>query len=110
SEFLSGPAMGLKLFTDPSVPFSFTSTVDGLPPSAGTVLMNSGPAVLDVLFNGQVIAQSSDRRIVLSSVPEPSSLTLGGLAAVVVVCCAWVRRRSGRLALPSRLTAFRRGS
>jgi hypothetical protein len=109
-EILSGPAAGIKLFTDPNVPFSFTSTFDGLPPSAGTVLMNSGPAVLDVLFNGQVVAQSSDRRIVLSAVPEPSSLTLCGVAAVVVVCSAWVRRRSGLLALPSRLTAFRRGS
>src|SRR3954471_18405600 len=51
-EFLTGPAAGLKLFTDPTVPFSFSSTFDGLPPSAGTVLNNSGPDVLNVLFDG----------------------------------------------------------
>lgn len=91
-EFLTGPAAGIKLFTDPAVPFSFTSTFDGLPPSAGTVLNNSGPDVLNVLFNGQVVATSSDRRIVLSAVPEPSSLTLFCLAAVIMGGYAAVRR------------------
>ena len=91
-EFLTGPAAGLKLFTDPAVPFSFSSTFDGLPPSAGTVLNNSGTDVLNVLFNGQVVATSSDRRIVLSAVPEPSSLTLCGLAAVVAGAYSAVRR------------------
>ena len=65
-EFLTGPAAGLKLFTDPAVPFSFSATFDGLPPSAGTVLNNSGTDVLNVLFNGQVVATSSDRRIVVT--------------------------------------------
>ena len=91
-EFLTGPAAGIKLFTDPAVPFSFSSTFDGLPPSAGTVLNNSGTDVLNVLFNGQVVATSSDRRIVLSAVPEPSSLTLCGLAAVVAGAYTAVRR------------------
>ncbi len=86
-EFLTGPLAGIKLFTDPSVPFSFSATFDGLPPSAGTVLMNSGTDALNVLFfdpqTGMniVVAQTSNRRIVLSSVPEPSSvvlLALGG--------------------------------
>ncbi len=31
-QFLSGPATGITLFTDPSVPFSFSATFDGLPP------------------------------------------------------------------------------
>jgi MYXO-CTERM domain-containing protein len=92
-ELLSGPAAGVKLFTDPAVPFSFSSTFDGLPPSVGTVLTNSGPDVLNVLFNGQVVATSSDRRIVLSAIPEPPSLMLGGLAAVVAGAYAVVRRR-----------------
>jgi hypothetical protein len=90
-EFLTGPAAGLKLFTDPNVPFSFSSTFDGLPPSAGTVLNNSGPDVLNVLFNGQVVATSSDRRIVLSAIPEPPSLVLGGLAAIVAGAYTAVR-------------------
>ena len=85
-KFLSGPAAGITLFTDPSVPFSFSSTFDGLPPSPGTVLKNSGPDVLDVLFNGQVVATSSNRRIImLSSVPEPSGLVLGSIAAIGVL-------------------------
>jgi hypothetical protein len=91
-EFLTGPAAGITLFTDPTVPFSFSSTFDGLPPSAGTVLNNSGPDVLNVLFNGQVVATSSDRRIVLSAIPEPSSLTLCCLAAAVVGTYSAVRR------------------
>jgi hypothetical protein len=91
-ELLTGPVAGLKLFTDPAVPFSFTSTFDGLPPSAGTVLHNSGADVLNVLFNGQVVATSSDRQIVLSAVPEPSSLILCGLATVVAGAYTAVRR------------------
>jgi hypothetical protein len=75
-QFLTGPAAGLTLFTDPAVPFSFSSHFDGLPPSAGTVLLNSGPDVLNVSFNGQVVAQSSDRRIILTAVPEPSSVLI----------------------------------
>jgi hypothetical protein len=86
-EFLTGPLAGIKLFTDPTVPFSFDAKFDGLPPSPGTVLMNSGPDALNVLwFDPQlgmniVVAQTSNRTIHLSAVPEPSSavlLALGG--------------------------------
>ena len=101
-QFLTGPLAGVKLFTDPSVPFSFSSTFDGLPPSPGTVLMNSGTDALNVLyFDPQtgmniVVAQTSNRMIVLSSVPEPSSVVLlavGGLG----LCCYGLRsRRSAR--------------
>lgn len=78
---LSGPAAGVTLFTDPAAPFQFTADLDGLPPSGGTVLRNSGPDVLNVLFNGQVVATSSDRRIVLlapapAAVPEPATLAV----------------------------------
>ncbi len=93
-EFLSAPLTGVTLFTDPSTPFSFSSTFDGLPPSAGTVLMNSGTDVLDVLLNGQPVAESSNRRIIiLGSVPEPSSLVLSSMATIGVLCgFAWKRR------------------
>ena len=75
-EFLTGPLMGIKLFTDPSVPFSFSAEFDGLPPSGGTVLINSGPDALNVLFfdptSGMniVVAQTSNRIIVLSAIPR----------------------------------------
>jgi len=92
-EFLSGPAAGIKVFTDPSVPFSFSSTFDGLPPSAGTVLMNSGPDVLNILFNGEAVAQSSNRRIILSSVPEPSSIVLLAAGGIGLFCCGRRLRR-----------------
>ena len=97
-QFLSGPLMGLKLFTDSSTPFGFTSTFDSLPPSAGTELLSSGTDALNVLYtdptSGQtyVVGQSSDRIIVLSSVPEPSSVVLlavGGLG----VCGYGMRSR-----------------
>lgn len=97
-EFLAGPLAGIKLFTDPSVPFSFSATFDGLPPSPGTVLMNSGTNVLNVLYFDAalgvniVVAQTSNRIIVLSAVPEPSSvvlLAMGGLG----LCCYGLRSR-----------------
>jgi hypothetical protein len=91
-EFLAnGQPTGVKLFTDPSVPFAFSATFDGLPPSQGTVLMNSGPDALNVLFNGDVVAQSSNRRIVLSAVPEPSSVLMLGCGALGLM--SWRRFR-----------------
>jgi hypothetical protein len=95
--FLTGPAAGVELFTDPSVPFSFSSTFDGLPPSGGTVLMNSGPDVLNVLYyppggGSIVVAQSFDRTITL--VPEPGSLALCGLGGVLAY--AYRRRLVGK--------------
>jgi hypothetical protein len=90
--FLTGPAAGITLFTDPNVPFSFSSTFDGLPPSAGTVLQNSGPDVLAVLFNGIEVAESSNRRIIITSTPEPASLTLCGFGIVGLVAYTMRRR------------------
>ena len=91
-EFLTGPAAGIKLFTDPAVPFSFSSTYDGLPPSAGTVNANSGPDFLNVLFNGQVVATSSDRRV--ETIPEPSSIALLVMGAVGVWGSCWWRKNA----------------
>ncbi len=104
-EFLSpGPLMGLKLFTDPTTPFSFSSTFDGLPPSAGTTLINSGTDSLNILYTDPstgmttVVGTSSDRIIVLSSVPEPSSFVL--LAAGGLGLCGFCRRCKVRGGLP----------
>ena len=70
---------------------SFSSTFDGLPPSGGTILANSGPDLLNVLFNGQVVAESSNRRIILApaSVPEPGSIILLAMGAVSFSCFGW---------------------
>lgn len=84
---------GPTLFTDPSVPFSFSATFDGLPPSAGTILMNSGPDSLNVLLGTEIVATSSNRRIEILS-PEPSTLVVTGIAALSACCL--LRRRSGR--------------
>jgi hypothetical protein len=93
--FLTGPAAGLSLYTDPTVAFRFAADFDGLPPSAGTVLLNSGPDVLNVLFNGQVVATSSNRRIVLTAaVPEPTSLALACLGAVAAAASVQLRKRA----------------
>ncbi len=97
-EFLTGPLAGVKLYTDPAVPFSFSATFDGLPPSDGTVLQNSGADSLNVLWYDPylgmniVVGQTSNRIIVLSSVPEPSSLVLLAAGAVGLGGCLLKRR------------------
>ena len=68
--FTSGPLQGVVLETDPSQSFAFQSVWDGLPPSPGNVWTNSGTDVLNVLFNGEVVGTSSNRRIV--ALPEPT--------------------------------------
>lgn len=89
--FVGGPT----LFTDPLQGFEFSAAFDGLPPSPGTVLQNSGRDVLDVYFNGMLVAQSSDRRILITSVPEPASLALVGTGALTLLSIAR-RHRRGR--------------
>jgi hypothetical protein len=91
---------GLTLYTDPSVPFEFSSTIYGLPPAPFT-LTNFGSDVLPVrlgpnpygLPENTLLAESSNRTIVLSSVPEPSSMALLGLGAIGM---AMLSIRSGR--------------
>lgn len=83
-EFLTGPLAGVILYTSAATPFQFQTALDGLPPTDGTVLANSGLDVVDVLFNGVKVGESSDRRIVLDSafaIPEPASLALAAVGA-----------------------------
>lgn len=92
-EFLTGPLAGVKLFTDPAVPFSFAATFDGLPPSPGTVLQNSGPNFLNITFDGQVVATSSNRTITITTVPEPSLPVLLGIGSLSLTFLRYARRR-----------------
>jgi hypothetical protein len=94
--FTSGPLMGVTLLTDPTTPFSFSSTFDGLPPPVGTVLESSGTNDINILFGNEVIGFSSDRRIVLTatSLPEPSGLIL--LTIGVGGLCGYVRKSRGK--------------
>jgi hypothetical protein len=94
--FTSGPLMGVTLLTDPSTPFSFSATFDGLPPTVGTVLESSGTNDINILFGNEVIGFTSDRRIVLTAtaLPEPSGLIL--LTMGVGGLCGYVRKSRGR--------------
>ena len=88
--FLSGPLKDVTLYTDPAVPFQFSAPFDGLPPSVGTTLLNSGQDVLNVTtIDGEVVATSSNRRIVVT--PEPATLAVFG--AVAAVGLAFRRRK-----------------
>ncbi|PAY15714.1 hypothetical protein CKO51_30380 [Rhodopirellula sp. SM50] len=71
-EVLSGPIAGLVLTTDPTQGFTFTSSFDGLPPSVGTVLTSSGD--LNLLLGTEVVGSSSNRRIIVTAIPEPSAI------------------------------------
>lgn len=92
-EFLTGPYAGITLFTDSNVPFQFGASFDGLPPSPGTVLASQGNDVLPVLFGTTEVATSENRTIVLTSVPEPSSLGLLCLGGIGLAFGAYHRQR-----------------
>ena len=96
-KFLSGPAAGLILMTDSSVPFSFAATFNGLPPTIDTTLMSTGNDVLPVFIDGDPtrtpVATSENRSIAIAAVPEPSSVVMLGLGALGLL---GVARRSRR--------------
>ena len=92
-EFLTGPYAGITLFTDPTVPFQFGASFDGLPPSPGTVLGSQGNDVLPVLFGTTEVATSENRTIVLTSVPEPSSFALLCIGGIGLAFGAYHRQR-----------------
>ncbi len=73
-EFTSGPLVGIVLETDTAQSFGFQGLLDGLPPSPGTLFTNMGDDVLNVLFNGEVVGTSSNRRLLV--IPEPSLFPL----------------------------------
>ncbi|MDM4018433.1 hypothetical protein [Roseiconus lacunae] len=85
-EVLTGESAGLLLTTDPAQGFSFTSTFDGLPPSAGTVITSSGD--LDIYFGTELVGFSSNRRIIVTAIPEP-----GGVACLLLLTALVTGRR-----------------
>ncbi len=94
-EFLNPPSPGPILYTDPTVPFQFTTTIDGLPNRTAATLVNSGTTnILNIYFNNTLVAQSYNRTILLepSSVPEPASILMMGLGALSLLGYTRVRR------------------
>jgi hypothetical protein len=87
-ESLSGSLTGTVLTTDPSQGFTFVSTFDGLPPSPGTELTSAGQ--LNILLGNDVVGYSSDRRIIVTAIPEPSCAAFLMVGSLVVLR----RRRS----------------
>lgn len=85
-EFLSGDLAGVILTTDPTQNFSFVADFDGLPPSPGTVFLNDGDDALNVLFNGDVIGTTSNRRVFVTAVPEPGTFAaLSAIGGIIVL-------------------------
>jgi len=89
--FDDGPLAGLVVYTAPTVPFAFEATLDGLPPSPGTTLVSIGTDKIPILADGAVVGYTSTRRIVITAVPEPSSLLLVGLGGLAGLA-GWRRR------------------
>ena len=93
--FITGPAAGVTLFTDPATPFAFAGSLGGLPPRDGnSAIFSTGTDALNVLFGTQVVGQTFNRVIRFSAVPEPSSALMRGIGALGLMSCA--RRRAGR--------------
>jgi hypothetical protein len=82
---------GLTLFTLDGLPFN--GSIASLPFSYGTVLSGAAPfnVYLDAGGSDILVAIGQDRT--LAAVPEPSSVTLAGLAALSVGACIARRRR-----------------
>ena len=83
---------GLTLFTLDGLPFN--GSIASLPFSYGTVLSGSLPRLTSILMPAArtfLVAIGQDRT--LAAVPEPSSVTLAGLAALTVGACMARRRR-----------------
>jgi PEP-CTERM motif len=82
---------GLTLFTLDGLPFN--GSITSLPFSYGTLLSGAAPfnVYLDAGGTDVLVAIGQDRT--LAAVPEPSSVTLAGLAALTVGACMARRRR-----------------
>ncbi|WP_165228572.1 PEP-CTERM sorting domain-containing protein [Aquisphaera insulae] len=76
--------------------YALTATLDGLPPRTTTTLQGSATDRNPIYYgdpsNGLLIGYTTNGSIIVSAVPEPSALCLGGIAAAGVGL-ALIRRR-----------------
>jgi hypothetical protein len=104
----SGPLAGLTFETLQNATFA-ASNIPSIPFPAGTAFFdpNGSPADLVNIYvkydptgtfpAGTLVGASFDRLVTVNQVvPEPSSLTSAGLAALLGLCFAWRRRKVSR--------------
>lgn len=87
---LAGGAVTLETGAE----FTFTAMLDGIPPRTATLLEGRIPVdEIPVYLGTQLVGYSSDRRIELRAVPEPSSMVLLGIGGLALVGYQLRRRK-----------------
>jgi hypothetical protein len=98
--------LGIEL--DVRTPFSFTGTIDGLPPSVETIIADPNigtdldPQDVYVTASNEVIGYSTNRRYAIAAVPEPSTFAICGVLSLAGIGVARRRKRKAALERRSR--------